>query len=208
MSMENLDSLKDLWKNQGESKIRYSQDDIHKMVQQKSSSIVKWILIISLLEFILPNLIFLFTDFESTRIFYQEYGLSNTMIIYSAVHIVIIIAFIYVFYKNYRNISAESTVKILLGNIIKTRRTVKYYIYYNLTIMGIIGLHMFYSVYNSLSFQQNLEAGTSMLMIWVISIVLLCLALLIFWLFYKILYGFFLRKLKRNYAALSNQDDL
>lgn len=208
MSMENLDSLKDLWKNQGESKIRYSQDDIHKMVQQKSSSIVKWILIISLLEFILPNLIFLFTDFESTRIFYQEYGLSNTMIIYSAVHIVIIIAFIYVFYKNYRNISAESTVKILLGNIIKTRRTVKYYIYYNLTIMGIIGLHMFYSVYNSLSFQENLEAGTSMLMIWVISIVLLCLALSIFWLFYKILYGFFLRKLKRNYAALSNQDDL
>ena len=208
MSMENLDSLKDLWKNQGESKIRYSQDDIHKMVHQKSSSIVKWILIISLLEFILPNLIFLFTDFESTRIFYQEYGLSNTMIIYSAVHIVVIIAFIYVFYKNYRNISAESTVKILLENIIKTRRTVKYYIYYNLTIMGIIGLHMFYSVYNSLSFQQNLEAGTSMLMIWVISIVLLCLALLIFWLFYKILYGFFLRKLKRNYAALSNQDDL
>ena len=206
--MENLDSLKDLWKNQGESKIRYSQDDIHKMVQQKSSSIVKWILIISLLEFILPNLIFLFTDFESTRIFYQEYGLSNTMFIYSAVHIVVIIAFIYVFYKNYRNISAESTVKILLGNIIKTRRTVKYYIYYNLTIMGIIGLHMFYSVYNSLSFQQNLDAGTSMLMIWVISIVLLCLALLIFWLFYKILYGFFLRKLKRNYAALSNQDDL
>ena len=206
--MENLDSLKDLWKNQGESKIRYSQDDIHQMVQQKSSSIVKWILIISLLEFILPNLIFLFTDFESTRIFYQEYGLSNTMIIYSAVHIVVIIAFIYVFYKNYRNISAESTVKILLGNIIKTRRTVKYYIYYNLTIMGIIGLHMFYSVYNSLSFQQNLDAGTSMLMIWVISIVLLCLALLIFWLFYKILYGFFLRKLKRNYAALSNQDDL
>ncbi|MEL4455161.1 hypothetical protein [Lutimonas vermicola] len=206
--MENLDSLKDLWKNQGESKIRYSQDDIHKMVQQKSSSIVKWILIISLLEFILPNLIFLFTDFESTKIFYQEYGLSNTMIIYSAVHIVVIIAFIYVFYKNYRNISAESTVKILLENIIKTRRTVKYYIYYNLTIMGIIGLHMFYSVYNSLSFQQNLEAGTSMLMIWVISIVLLCLALLIFWLFYKILYGFFLRKLKRNYAALSNHDDL
>ena len=208
MSMENLDSLKDLWKNQGESKIRYSQDDIHKMVQQKSSSIVKWILIISLLEFILPNLIFLFTDFESTRKFFEEYGLSNTMNIYSAVHIVVIIAFIYLFYKNYRNISAESSVKILLANIIKTRRTVKYYIYYNLTIMGIIGLHMFYAAYNSVSFQHNLEAGSSMLMIWVVSIVLLCLALLIFWLFYKILYGFFLRKLKRNYAALSNRDDL
>ncbi len=208
MSMENLDSLKDLWKNQGESKIRYSQDDIHKMVRKKSSSIVKWILIISLLEFILPHLIFLFTNFDSTMQFNQEYGFSNTMMIYTAIYIVVIIAFIYVFYKNYRNISAESTVKILLGNILKTRRTVKYYIYYNLTFMGILGLHMFYVVYNSVSFQNNLEAGTSMLMIWVISIVLLCLALFIFWLFYRILYGFLLRKLKRNYAALSNQDDL
>ena len=54
--MENLDNLKDLWKNQGESKIRFTQDDISEMVQKKSSSIVKWILIISLLEFILPNL--------------------------------------------------------------------------------------------------------------------------------------------------------
>jgi len=208
MSMENLESLKDLWKNQGESKIRYSQNDIHKMVQRKSSSIVKWILIISLLEFILPNLIFLFTDFDSTRIFYEQYGLSNTMLIYSAIHIIVIITFIYVFYKNYRNISAGSTVKILLGDIIKTRRTVKYYIYYNLTIMGIIGLNMFYAVYNSVSFQNSLETGTSMLMIWVISIILLSLALLIFWLFYRILYGFFLRKLKRNYAALSNHEEL
>jgi len=206
--MENLESLKDLWKNQGESKIRYSQNDIHKMVQRKSSSIVKWILIISLLEFILPNLIFLFTDFDSTRIFYEQYGLSNTMLIYSAIHIIVIITFIYVFYKNYRNISAGSTVKILLGDIIKTRRTVKYYIYYNLTIMGIIGLNMFYAVYNSVSFQNSLETGTSMLMIWVISIILLSLALLIFWLFYRILYGFFLRKLKRNYAALSNHEEL
>lgn len=206
--MENLESLKDLWKNQEESKIRYSQNDIHKMVQRKSSSIVKWILIISLLEFILPNLMFLFTDHESTRIFYEQYDLSQTMMIYSVIHIAIIIAFIYIFYKNYRNISAGSTVKVLLGDILKTRRTVKYYIYYNLTIMGIIGLNMFYAVYSSMSFQNSLEAGTSMLMIWIISIILLCLALLIFWLFYRILYGFFLRKLQRNYAALSNKDEL
>lgn len=206
--MENLESLKDIWKNQGESKIRYTQDDIHQMVQKKSSSIVKWILIISLLEFLLPNLMFLFTDFDSTRSFYEQYGLSNTMMTYTVIHVIIIIAFIYVFYKNYRNISAGSTVKILLGNILKTRRTVKYYIYYNLTIMGIIGLNMFYAVYSSSAFQDSLESGTSMLMIWVISIVLLCLALLIFWLFYRVLYGFFLRKLKRNYAALSHRDEL
>jgi nitrate/nitrite transporter NarK len=206
--MENLESLKDIWKNQEESKIRFTRQDIHKMVQQKSSSIVKWILIISLLEFILPNLVFLFTDFEATKKFYAQYGLTNTMMFYTCLHVLIIIAFIYVFYRNYRNISAESTVKVLLSNILKTRSTVKYYIYYNLTIMGIIGLNMFYAVYHSEEFLNKLDNGASMLMIWTISIVLLGLALLIFWLFYRLLYGLLLKKLTRNYAELSNQNDL
>ncbi len=178
------------------------------MVQKKSSSIVKWILIISLLEFILPNLIFLFTDFDTTKQFYEQYGLTTTMMIYSVIHITIIFLFIYVFYKNYRNISAGSTVRILLSDILKTRRTVKYYIYYNLTIMGIIGLHIFYAVFNSEEFQSSLASGSSMVKIWILSIVFLCMALLIFWLFYRILYGFFLKKLKRNYTSLSQQDEL
>ena len=206
--MENLDSIKDIWKNQGESSIRFTENDIHKMVQKKSSSIVKWILIISLLEFILPNLIFLFTDFDTTKQFYEQYGLSRAMMIYSGLHIAIIVIFIYVFYKNYRNISAGSTVKILLSDILKTRRTVKYYIYYNLTMMGIIGLNIFYVVFNSTEFQSSLTAGTSMMKIWVISIIFLSLAMLIFWLFYRVLYGFFLRKLKKNYAALSHKNGL
>lgn len=205
--MENLDNLKDLWKNQEESTIRFTEKDIHKMVQKKSSSIVKWILIISLLEFILPNLIFLFTDFNATKQFYEQYGLTTTMMIYSALHISIIFLFIYVFYKNYRNISAGSTVRILLSDILKTRRTVKYYIYYNLTIMGVIGLHIFYAVFNSAEFQNSLASGTSMVQIWIVSIMFLCMALLIFWLFYRVLYGFFLKKLKRNYASLSPQDE-
>lgn len=206
--MENLDTLKDLWKNQEESNIKFTEKDIHKMVQKKSSSIVKWILIISLLEFILPNLIFLFTDFDATKDFYEQYDLTSTMMVYSALHIVIIIIFIYVFYKNYKNISAGSNVRILLSDILKTRRTVKYYIYYNLAIMGIIGLNIFYAVFNSEEFQESLDSGTSMVKVWILSIIFLCLALFIFWLFYRILYGFFLKKLKRNYAALSNREDL
>lgn len=206
--MENLDNIKDLWKNQEESTIRFTEQDIHKMVQKKSSSIVKWILIISLLEFILPNLVFLFTDFDSTKQFYEQYGLTTTMMIYTVIHIAVIIVFIYIFYKNYRNISAGSTVRILLSDILKTRRTVKYYIYYNLTIMGIIGVNMLYVVFNSADFQSSLASGTSMVQIWIVSIIFLSMALLIFWLFYRILYGFFLKKLKRNYAALSQKDEL
>lgn len=204
--MQNLDNLKDIWKSQGESNIRYTKNDIHSMVQKKSSSIVKWILIISLLEFILPNLVFVFTDFEASRVFYEKYGLENIMKFYVVFHVIIIIGFIYVFYKNYRNISSESNVKILLSNILKTRSTVKYYIYYNLTIMGIIGLHMFYIVYHSPQFLEELPANSSIIMVWIISITFLALALLVFWLFYRIIYGFFLKKLKKNYAELESND--
>lgn len=204
--MENLDNLKDIWKNQGESNIRFTQNDIHSMVQKKSSSIVKWILIISLLEFILPNLVFVFTDFEASRVFYQKYGLENIMKFYAVIHILIIIGFLYVFYKNYQNITSESNVKILLSNILKTRSTVKYYIYYNLTIMGVIGLHMFYIVYHSQQFLEELPKNSTMVMVWIISIVFLALAILVFWLFYRIIYGFFLKKLKKNYAELESND--
>lgn len=204
--MQNLDNLKDLWKNQGESNIRFTQNDIQSMVQKKSSSIVKWILIISILEFILPNLVIFFTDVDASRIFYQKYGLENIMIFYAILHVVIIIGFIYVFYKNYKNISSESNVKILLSDILKTRSTVKNYIYYNLTIMGIIGLHMFYVVYSSPQFLEELPSNSNMVMVWAISIVFLVLAILIFWLFYRIIYGFLLKKLKRNYAELESND--
>ena len=206
--MEQLEKLKNVWQNQAESSIKFSDVDIYDMLHKKSSSVVKWILIISILEFALPNLIYLVTDHDASRKIYENYGLTNITMIYTAIHVLIISAFIYIFYKNYKNISADSSVKELLHDILKTRKTVKYYIYYNLTIMGVIGLHIFYAVFNSEEFQASLATGTSMVKIWIFSIIFLCLALLIFWLFYRILYGFFLKKLKRNYAALSQKDGL
>lgn len=204
--MEQLDNLKDIWKNQGESIIRFSEDDIYKMVHKRSSSVVKWILIISILEFVLPNIFLLFSDFKSTKEVYESYGLNNIMLFYTVVHVVIILGFIYFFYKNYRNISADSSVKNLLHDILKTRSTVKYYIYYNLSIAAIIGLHVFYIVFNSDVFINKLPENTSMIGIWVIAILLFGIALLLFWVFYRIIYGFLLKKLQRNYKELIHKD--
>ena len=43
--MDKLENLKDLWQNQQQTDIVYTKEDIYKMVQKKSTSIVKWILI-------------------------------------------------------------------------------------------------------------------------------------------------------------------
>jgi len=204
--MEHLEKLKDVWKDQSESPIKFTEGDIYKMVHKRSSSVVKWILIISILEFVLPNIFILFTDFKSTKEVYDNYGLNNIMIFYTIIHVVIIFGFIYYFYKNYQKISADSSVKNLLHNILKTRRTVKNYIYYNLTIAAIIGLHVFYVVFNSDQFINKLPENTNMIMVWVIAIIIFTIVLFIFWCFYRIIYGFLLKKLKNNYADLQNNE--
>jgi len=204
--MDHLDKLKNIWQNQSESPIKFTESDIYDMVQKKSSSILKWILIVSILEFILPNLFFLLSDRTKTKEFYTNYDLNNVMIFYFGIYLIIIIGFIYYFYKNYKSISADTTVKSLLHSIIKTRKTVKYYIYANLTLAAIIGIHVFYKVFNSNLFIEKLPSDTNMFLVWVIAIVIFSFVLFLFWCVYKIIYGFFLRKLNKNYKELRKKE--
>ena len=61
--MKELDLLKKDWKKNENSFEQVSEKEIYKMIHKKSSSIVKWILIISILEFTILNLIgFLIPD--------------------------------------------------------------------------------------------------------------------------------------------------
>ena len=48
--MKELDLLKKDWKKNSDSFEQISEKEIYKMIHKKSSSIVKWILIISILE--------------------------------------------------------------------------------------------------------------------------------------------------------------
>ena len=200
--MDQLEKLKGVWQDQNDSTIKFTKSDIFGMIQKKSSSVVKWILIVSIIEFILPNLILLFTDNTASKKLYDNYDLNSTMLNYTILYVIIIIGFIYYFYKNYKNISADNSVKELLHSILLTRKTVKYYINTNLTLAGIIGIHVFYKVFNSPVFMDKLPENTNMLIVWVTAIAVFAFVLFLFWCVYKIVYGFFLRKLNRNYKEL------
>jgi len=200
--MKHLEEFKNVWKNQRESSIKFSENDIYGMVHKRSSSIVKWILIISILEFVLPNIIIFFTDYDSSLKFYEEYDLVNIIKVYTVIHIIVIIGFIYFFYKNYKNISVECSIKDLLHNILKTRKTVKNYIHYNISMAAIIGIHIFYMVFNSEQFIDKLPNNTNMMMVWVIALLIFTFVLFLFWCFYRIVYGYLLKKLKINYLEL------
>ncbi len=201
-----LENLKNVWNKQEGCKYTFSKEEINKMIYQKSSSVVKWILIISILEFVLPYIFLIFTDYDSSKDFYIKYDLTSIMKIYFIIHFIVILYFIYIFYKNYKNISVGNSVKELMKNIIKTRKTVKYYIYYNIGIAAVIGVNIFYKVFTSATFKETLPENTNLITLWAIALVLFTIVLLILWGIYRLIYGLLLKKLKVNYAELEKNE--
>lgn len=203
--MEELDLLKKNWqKNTAFEQV--SEVEIYKMLQMKSSSIVKWILIVSLLEFVLLNGIAFFINDQS----YDEFMRANPFMgILEKFNYVVIFVFIYFFYRNYQTISVLNSSKKLIEHILKTRKIVTYYIYWNIIIGGITG-----ALTGIESFNEGYKAGrnlpeknTIVLESNYITIIVMALFIMGFlWLFYKLLYGRFLSKLKENYTELKKID--
>ena len=200
--MDQLEILKKDWKKQEGTLPKLTKAELTKLIYKKSSSIVKWIFIISILEFVVPYLIILITGNESSEKMYEQLGLSSFMTKFYIVSYVIIFGFILMFYRNYRMISANANPKILMQNIIKTRKTVKYYIWFNLVALAIVSVVVLNKVFVSNNFLDKIPEDTNMTIVWLISLVLILILVTILWLFYKLLYGILLNKLKGNYNEL------
>lgn len=200
--MDQLELLKKDWKKQEADLPKLSYDELSKLIHKKSSSIVKWIFIISVIEFVLPHLLYLFFDHNQVDSQIQELNLSRTIAIINPIFYVIAFVFVILFYRNYRSISANSNPKVLMQNIIKTRNTVKYYIWFVLLMVPVIGGILFYQAFNSPEFMANIPKDTSMVLVWSISICLLLMLIGVLWLFYRLIYGILLNKLKANYNEL------
>ena len=130
--MDELELLKKDWQKDDANYPKLTFDEIYKMLLKKSSSIVKWIFIISILEFIFWALIsYMLKDADYNKKF-QEYQADNIMFSIMVFGYLIIIYFLVRFFMNYRTISVTDNAKILMENILKTRRTVKQYVAVNL----------------------------------------------------------------------------
>ncbi|WP_298222932.1 hypothetical protein [Flavobacterium sp.] len=208
--MEELDVLKKAWKNEERSYDQVTEKDIYGMLHLKSSSIVKWILIISILEFVFWNIISVLFSDEKYQSKLESYGIDDIMLIVNVFNYVVVVGFIYVFYKNYRSISTLDSTRKLMQSILSTRRTVQYYIWYNLfivTLTIVISIvMMFYHNPDMISLmnQQVSEGHKSVFLCFCVAISLVFIAVIIgvFWLFYKLLYGILLKKLFANYKEL------
>lgn len=211
--MDQLDLLKKDWKKQDASLPKYSQSELSKLIHKKSSSIVKWIFIISILELVIPNLISLISGAGngfSLKVSdeYEIEGLQTFIIAIYAISYIVSFYFIYRFYMNYKAISANSTTKDLMQNIIKTRKTVKYYMWSVISMATVFSMVVFYKIFTSETVIEQLPENTNMVYIWVLIAFLTLITLAIIWGLYTLLYGILLRKLKMNYNELVKDSNL
>lgn len=199
--MDELELLKKDWQKDTVTYPRLSKEEIYKMIHAKSSSIVKWIFYISIIELSLGLILAIINPSLDHKI---EYPAWTNIFIYGSYPI--ILYFVYQFYLNYKNISVTDNVKLLINNIIKTRRTVKYYVLFNLIVGGIIAsIGMFLGLTDNAGGleQFNATASTKDYAVLIVSIIIgTALMLGIFLGIYYLLYGLLLRRLNRNNKEL------
>lgn len=211
--MDELEFLKKNWKKQEENLPRLSYDEIYKMIWKRSSSIVKWIFVISIIELLLSTLLSIVladADYWSEM---EQIHLKNFTVGLYIVSYIITFYFIYCFYRNYRRISSTDNAATLMRNILRTRRTVKTYIAYVLISTGITSVIVAYFTIKNHRIIQDVQENskyTFEALDWLKFIVAGCIILGIFllalWMFYKLIYGILLGRLKRNYRELKKME--
>lgn len=202
--MDALDKYKKAWDNQPNEQNTISKIDIYKMAQSRSSSIVKWIFIIGILEFVLLNSMYFVFDMEKAYKEYEKLGLYNFMIYSQVIIYPVLLYFLVKFYLNFKTISVVDSTKTLMTNIIKTRKTVKYYVIFNLLYVFIYGV-----IVTIATLKTHPEFNSQQILVSVIvSTVVLIIILVLIWCFYQLLYGILLRKLNKNYKELAKLDEL
>lgn len=210
---EELDLLKKAWKKDAHSYEQVTENQIYKMIHKRSSSIVKWILMISIAELILWAAIGLFTVDDNYLKTLEMYHIDSLFSVLTIINYAIVFFFIYVFYKNFKTISTTDTVKKLMRSIIKTRKTVQYYIWYNLAMFALIFIIV---VISQITYDPNINSvldnakDSNPQVFWIVIgityFVLFAITFGLFWLFYRLIYGFLMRRLYKNYEELKKMD--
>lgn len=210
--MDQLDKFKKQWRRQDENLPQLSFDEIYKMLLKKSSSIVKWIFIISIGEVLFWTSLVFITP-KSGYEFIEKVGLDTFFLISNIFYYTIFAAFIFLFFRNYKRISATDSIKELMNNIIRTRKTVRYFIIYNISFVSILLIIMNFTYYFNfdilidMSFNEIPDDEISrkgfLVGFFVIQFIFGLILIGAMLLFYRIIYGIFLRRLYHNYQQLS-----
>ena len=141
---------------------------------------------------------------------FDEYGMEYITMPLMITGYVVLFYFFVLFYRNYKSISTTVNSKALMEQILKTRKTVKYYVVFNLIFLYIsmaIGVMIELNKNPDVLLQTSkfTESGDFYIFYGiVILITLLAMGVItvFFLIFYYLIYGILLKKLKKNYKEL------
>lgn len=204
--MEELDFLKQHWKKEHNFP-KIDKAEIQKMLHKSSSSIVKWILIICLFEFLLGLSLKMYSFFYENE---QMRAYDMTLEIISTIATGYILL---IFLKEYRKIKTFTNTRSLMSSILKTRYWVKIYIIITMAIIaiqwiwGLIDRSLFEAFkrgylqgFNKADPIQN----TVFPDVYIATILLITFTIisLFLFLYYRLVYIRLIKKLKHNYEEL------
>ncbi len=208
--MDELELLKKDWKKGENNFPKLSYNQIYKMILKKSSSIVKWIFIISILEFVFWVAISFLLKYTGFADDIGDIESNTAFILMSVISYIILAYFFYRFYMNYRTINTTDNATTLMENILKTRRTVKQYVGFNLIAMVVsVGVLLPYFMEQDPETQTIIEQATAngeLLKFYagiiIVTLLMLAVAIGLILLFYYLIYGILLKRLNKNYREL------
>lgn len=208
--MDELELLKQDWQKKDGAHPKLTYDEIYKMIKKKSSSIVKWIFYISIIEFVFWAVLNLLSYSKESLELEKTWHIYEITTFLTIINYLVLIYFIYKFYNNYKRISYTESSRNLMKTILKVKRTVTQYVWFNIAIFV---AYLLVSLYGNLNYGINSEkimeaasrAGNETLFwIMLLGMIVLCIGIVLalIWLFYKLLYGILLNRLRKNYNEL------
>ena len=212
--MDELELLKKDWQeNQKFPKL--SKQEIYALLHKKSSSIVKWIFILSLIEFGFWTVLALFMKDTEAQQRFDSYEMDHIMIPFMVIGYLILGYFFVTFYKNYKKISSTDSVILLMKNILNTRKTVKQYVLFNLVFIYIsLVIGVWIEMDKNPDFQlitsKFTETNEYLVMYGIVAILTLLMMVALTGIllgFYYLVYGILLKRLKKNYKVLKEIEE-
>lgn len=211
-----LDSFKKTWQEQP-VKPKYDNNEILKMLNNKSRNYMKYIFWISVVEFLFFSVFGVFyliqsNESDSFLSILEKMGvhrdsqlitkLDNIYLIVKILSLVVTGFFVLKFYQNYRKIKIEEDLKAFITRIITFKKTVNAFILTNIGLLLILISTLIGFTFYILNV-QNVEINNSAFTGFIVGIIvgtILCVILI--WVYYRLVYGIIMSRLDKNLNQL------
>lgn len=216
----NIDHLKKTWQEQA-IPTKYGNSDILEMLNKKSRNYVKYILWISLAEFLIFLGITLFYIFhgDDAQSFMNimerlgaektpalEAGFAHLYFIMKIISLLITGFFVLKFYFNYKKINVEANLRKFILQIVRFKKTVNVFILCNILLLIVFMVILLIFIFVNLNQQQiHLDNATfTGFLVGVVATILV--SILMIWVYYRVVYGIIMSRLNKNLNQLQEID--